>query len=560
MKLTAILGSLLITAASYAATPVLIELGVADPATPKTYSVDAGKFDVKLLNAFPDKTYEIVGDGRQESSKLAAGTTAAETATCAATDANAKAILAKALADKKAKAPADKRDEVKLTEADIKATLDALGCPMTLAAAKEQLAKETAKFDADKKKFEDDKKKFDEGTEKPAAEKERLDKEKTRLDQEKTRLDKVKAELDAGSIIRDKFSVTFAGYSLDANKSLQKSFKAVGEDTTWTAVITTQGGAAAATATAAATAASPIAADSPNLNKQLTTTASHPDLIVGTCRYDDPNPCAAKIYVNADSHSTLTINNIPKGKVTVRVTAGEDFTCEALGYNIAIYENAPDTMTFPLILKRDIWEFFGVRESAHDARAMRVYHMAACEDDNPVDHRITRAKVPPIARLPLYLRGDSEVLTVQFDYADGVTRKTFQVPIYYQRFWLDAGGFFAFSRRTDQSIDLEMIPAETGPPARPEMQKVRAIRRDVSVDAATGIVINIHPGNYPYMAFQFGIAANQGKLPLYYGGIGARLREIGKRGLATLAVGVAMQQEQQFPNLQFGESLRPRIS
>jgi hypothetical protein len=31
------------------------------------------------------------------------------------------------------------------------------------------------------------------------------------------------------------------------------------------------------------------------------------------------------------------------------------------------------------------------------------------------------------------------------------------------------------------------------------------------------------------------------------------LREIGKRGLATLAVGVAMQQEQQFPNLQFGE-------
>jgi hypothetical protein len=564
MKLTVILGSLLITAASYAATPVLVDLGVADPATPRTYSVDAGKFDIKLVNAFPDKTYEIVGDGRQESSKLAAGTTAAQTPTCAATDANAKAILDKALADKKATVPADKRDEVKLTEADIKAVLDGLGCSMTLAAAKEQLAKETAKFDADKKKFDDDKKKFDEGSEKPPAEKERLDKEKTRLDQEKTRLDKVKAELDAGSIIRDKFSVTFVGYSLDASKTLQKTFKVVGEDRTWTVVFTTQGGSAAATAEAAAKAASPVAAESPNLNRLLGNTANHPKLIVGTCKYNDTNPCAAELYVNADQISTLTITNLPKGKATVRITAGEEFTCTAAGYNIATYENVPDTLIFPLVMKRPFREFFSGSTAMATARAQRFYNMVKDDKEvfcpkgeEDVRARPDTVKVPPVASLPLYMRGKSQVLEVEFDYADHVEHKTFTLPIYYQRFWLDAGGFFAFTRRSDQTLDLLTIAATTGTDATPEKRQVVAIHREISVEAASGIVINIHPGNYPYLAFQFGIAANQGKLPSYYGGIGLRAREIGKRGLATLAIGVAMQQEQRYPNLVVREKYDP---
>jgi hypothetical protein len=160
------------------------------------------------------------------------------------------------------------------------------------------------------------------------------------------------------------------------------------------------------------------------------------------------------------------------------------------------------------------------------------------------DPRTEEFKAPPIASLPLFLRGKAEVVEVQFAWEDG-TRKTFTFPVFYQRFWLDAGGFFVFTRRTDQSIDTETIPGT------PEKQRLLAIRRDVSIEPTTGIVLNVHPGNFPILALQFGIAANQGHLPSYYLGLGIRAREIGKRGLATLGVGVAMQQEKQFPGLEF---------
>jgi len=406
--------------------------------------------------------------------------------------------------------------------------------------------------------------------------------------------------------------VTFTGYSLKDGETLQKTFKVVGEDTTWPIVITTQGGSAAATAKAAAKAASPIASDSPILDRLLNTTATHPDLIVGNCKYTDAT-CNARIFINADQISTLTITDIPQGAVTVRITAGEYYPCGAIAYNIARYDKAPDTLIIPLHMRKGLLGIGSATVAGAEAEAASIYGLDWCpgtntllqkarvfervdpgkrqqeilereanvikqefrrtEDDKlksvaltgqleaalnalnknsliPLpDPRTHVIKAPPIASLPLFLRGRSQVVELQFAWEDG-TRKTFTFPVVYQRFWLDAGGFFVFSRHTDQSITTETIPNTS-----PEKQKVREIRRDVSIDPNTGIVINIHPGNFPIMAYQFGIAANQGHLPSYYLGLGFRAREIGKRGLATLGIGVAMQQEQQFPGLHFGDEL-----
>ena len=113
----------------------------------------------------------------------------------------------------------------------------------------------------------------------------------------------------------------FDPYELETSTPLAKTFKAKGEDTTWPVVFTAQGGSAAVTAKAAAKAVDPIASDSPKLDDLLARTAD-PGLVVGTCDYNAKVPCAARIFINADQISTLTINNIPEGAVTVRVTGG----------------------------------------------------------------------------------------------------------------------------------------------------------------------------------------------------------------------------------------------
>jgi hypothetical protein len=529
MKVARVLGILLMAATAYGA-EVKVDLAVEDSATPRTYAVDPGSFDIKLMYAIPNKTYDVVNDKRPKALDLGA---AAPKPTCSPTKANAKAIYDLLL--KKRKDADDKVTE--LSEVELKADLKTVDCSALLAAAKTQ--------------YDTDKTAFDATTDKP--------------DAEKKRLEAVKAELDAAVKKTDALSEVFFvayDYGLDKGETLQKTFKAA--DTTWPVVVTTQGGSAATTAAAAEKAANPVAAESQILNRLLTTTASHPDLILGTCKYTDLTPCTAKIYINADQISTLTVTDIPAGKVTVRVTGGEVFDeCSALSYNIATYEKAPDKLIFPLIMRRSIGNFFGTVLGTHTERAKRFYFgdkKAGCPASAADDIR-TKApfKVPPIPSLPLYLQGKSEVMMVEFDHADG-THKSFEVPIVYQRFWLDAGGFFAFTRRSDQTLDLATIPATPAngnTPATPEMRKVVGIHREISVEAASGIVINVHPGNYPYLAFQFGIAANQGKLPSYYGGIGLRAREIGKRGLATLAVGVAMQQEQRYPNLGVNQQYDP---
>lgn len=181
------------------------------------------------------------------------------------------------------------------------------------------------------------------------------------------------------------------------------------------------------------------------------------------------------------------------------------------------------------------------------------------DEPPPEQNLFPRGPEPQTASLPLLLRGRAPVVDILFEWSDG-ERKSFTIPVLYQRFWLDAGGFFVFTRHTDQFIETEVVaavPATADTPATPERRRVTNLRSENSYAPSTGIVINIHPGNNPILAFQFGIAANQNRLPSYYLGVGVRAREIGRRGLATIAMGVAMQQEASFSQIGVGEIVVP---
>lgn len=491
-------------AAVFAADPVVVEidLGVADAATARTYAVEPGKpFSLTLINAVPGGTYEILKESRREK----VGTRNPNPASAA-------------------------------------------GCTPPA----EQIARLLASADTEEKVA--------------TAVKSRATVFTACTDAQNTELT---------NAIRAITTATFAGYSLKAGETMQKAFRREGSDAVWTIAIVTQGGSAAVAADAAAKAANPALADNPNLDRLLKRTADSVTLTTAECSYND-TACVPEIFINADQISTLTIKDIPTGKLKVTVTAGELFDCHALSYNFATFEKAPDRLIIPLHMARNLIGLGGKSMNGAQIEAARLYDLETCPDTGKyIDSRrfaMFRADETPaqgqttdprnvsrecerteIPSVPLYVRGRAQTLDVLLVKDDG-TRRTFSIPIRYQRFWLDAGGFFVFTRRTDQKIETEVVAAEG---TNPERRRVTALRSENSYEPSTGIVINLHPGNSPAMAFQFGIAANQGRLPSYYLGVGARAREIGRRGLATIAVGVAMQQEASYSQIAVDEVVVP---
>jgi len=142
MRLAPAIACLLITAAAYSNAsaadqpPVEVDLGIANPSTPRTYAVVPGTFAIKLTNADPRKTYEIVGENREEKTaktlpqKFTPPTDlACESSDEAVLQGHVAYILAVALQAKLDKTPDNKKADVKLTEADIKdARSGSFGC------------------------------------------------------------------------------------------------------------------------------------------------------------------------------------------------------------------------------------------------------------------------------------------------------------------------------------------------------------------------------------------------------------------------------------------------
>jgi hypothetical protein len=308
----------------------------------------------------------------------------------------------------------------------------------------------------------------------------------------------------------------------------------------------------------------------------------HSSLIVMKCSYSSKKCASEQIFVNADQDSTVYITDVPTGKkVTITAGASEYYPCRALSFNTATFTTSSETLAVSLQMKRNFMGIWPARMPALESEAASLYGLDWCPGEDRVfqkkslfgierepaefearvrrqvrhlsnsksledapDPRLKPVQ-PPLNAIPLFLRGRSELVKIDIE-VDGETEKTFTIPVRYQRFWLDAGGFFVFARHVDEQLEYEPFTATD------TTRKVKRILKDTSTDPVTGIMVNIHPGNFPVLAFQFGLASNQGRLPSYYLGLGLRARSIGKRGLATIGAGMAMQQEDRFNNTDVG--------
>jgi hypothetical protein len=290
--------------------------------------------------------------------------------------------------------------------------------------------------------------------------------------------------------------------------------------------------------------AAPTTSDDSRLRRLLDLTEKQVHANIKKCTFADG--CTNEpIVVNSDRQAAVYITGIPKKAATVRVTAGEDFRCQVLEGHERFYDSMPDVLMVPLTLKAYLQNTFWFKKREPVTDGLDFYGIPydpdglsdACLGLRSPPEKLAKRQLPTV---PLLLKGESDLVDVSIDFEDG-TRRSFQIPLRYQLFWLDAGGFFAFARQEEEEVLREA--------AADGQVKVAGIRKHRDIEPATGIVVNIHPGNYPHFAVQFGIAANQGRAPNYYLGLGARLREIGKRGIATFAAGIAAVESTRFPGL-----------
>jgi hypothetical protein len=282
----------------------------------------------------------------------------------------------------------------------------------------------------------------------------------------------------------------------------------------------------------------------PKLDELRKLTESSPNLVTLRCSYTDEVCKGDAIYVNADQLSTVYITDVePGGKMTVHVSAGESLNpneatgCSALNFNEKAFLQAPDRLVFPLTMKGGAFGLGGARWSNVVSEAERLYGLKCT--NGKLDAEDLRGVPQPTKdpNIPLVLKGRSSLLTIQVTRGNKI--KTFSIPIRYQRFWMDAGGFFVFSKVRDQFLETEAVGTDK--------TKVLARRDNTTFRSSTGIVVNVHPGNYPIYAFQFGISAADDRLPSYYFGLALRARELGRRALATVGIGLALQQEDRYP-------------
>lgn len=140
--------------------------------------------------------------------------------------------------------------------------------------------------------------------------------------------------------------------------------------------------------------------------------------------------------------------------------------------------------------------------------------------------------------------GNSSRLTVHAISKDGKTNVVVDVPVAYQPWFMDSGGFLAFTTLVDKEITKHDQGDGT--------VKIDNVRWSNRLTPNTGLAINFHPANYPNAGIQFALTTVEEKVTYHLGGA-YRLRSVGSKAIATVAAGLAVGQVNRFPDIKVGD-------
>lgn len=129
------------------------------------------------------------------------------------------------------------------------------------------------------------------------------------------------------------------------------------------------------------------------------------------------------------------------------------------------------------------------------------------------------------------------------------TLATTTIPIGYERWGFETGGFFAATKLTDEKL----IQQTNSTAADAEKVEVLRVTDAEKISQETGIFLNFIPRNYPSLGLGVGFSAASGKPLSTYFGPSFRLRSFGQRGIANFSTGLAMRSVKRFPGVDSGD-------
>lgn len=121
--------------------------------------------------------------------------------------------------------------------------------------------------------------------------------------------------------------------------------------------------------------------------------------------------------------------------------------------------------------------------------------------------------------------------------------KSYRVLIRHQRWWMETGGFYAFSWARD--TNLVTVTEDVG-----GTSKIRVLRLEEGdrIGPTTGVTFVFHPGDYPEYGWEFGTSTSGDRTHYYLGGT-VRLIQFNDRALLTVGAGLSHVRVTHFPDI-----------
>lgn len=316
-------------------------------------------------------------------------------------------------------------------------------------------------------------------------------------------------------------------------------------------------------------------------------------LETGTC--DPP-----AVYIPGNDRATIEVHDVPRTAIAVVTDAGERWReAPSLNKSIVFLRRAEAEIAAPSVVGVDIFRrrklapshggiaAFTSGKVENSLRGMRPTSGKKGNDSECDRFRLAveqllrsgaeppelaapsiaeacKEKSPgssvawPRGSLPVRNSAGTAIVTVYWETATGdIDSYSFSVDLVFQRWWVDIGGFYAFTQLRDQELVTEAVPvapAAPGAPAPQPMTRVLRMREGDEWESMTGIMSTFFPANYPSFGISFGLADQSDRSQTYLLGLSGRL--LGKRSsaVATFTVGCAAVPVRRFPGVTISDT------
>lgn len=224
--------------------------------------------------------------------------------------------------------------------------------------------------------------------------------------------------------------------------------------------------------------------------------------------------CDSELAVSGAALSSIIINNLP-ADADVPVVL---FPGETQAYDLG--QCAAPGGAFKLVIEK--------RRSVLPGWVSRIGH-AVREPAGPADPTCSNPRVVIDATTP--------------DITFAINDMSYRVLVRHQRWWMETGGFYAFSWARDTSL-VTATEDVNGTP----MIRVLRVEDGDRIGPTTGVTFVFHPADFPEYGWEFGTSTTGDRTHYYLGGT-VRLIQFNDRALLTVGFGLSHVKVTHFPDV-----------